>query len=81
MSKVIQVRDVPDHVHAALVEAAAAQGLSLTSYLQQELSFLAERAARVRHNMDVIHAAQQKIGVQLDRETILSAIHEAREER
>lgn len=81
MSKVIQIRDVPDEVHAALVEAADAAGLSLTGYLQQELTWLASRGAIARHNMDVIYAAQSAIGVQLDRETIAAAIREAREER
>lgn len=81
MSKVIQVRDVPDRVHAALVEAAEAQGLSLTSYLQRELTDLADRGASIRHNLEVIRAAQENINVRIDRETILSAIHDAREER
>ena len=78
MSKVIQIRDVPDHVHAALVEAAQAEGLSLTGYLQRELSWLADRPAIARHNMDVIHAAQAASGVRLDRETIASALREVR---
>lgn len=81
MSKVIQIRDVPDEVHASLVEAAEAAGLSLTGYLQRELTVLANRETIIRHNMDVIHAAQAKIGVQIDRQTILDAIHEGREER
>ena len=33
VSRVIQIRDVPDDVHDALVEAAEAQGLSLTRYM------------------------------------------------
>lgn len=81
MSKVIQIRDVPDQVHATLVEAATAEGLSLTGYLQRELTGLARRAAIVQHNMDVVHAAQASIAVQLDRRTILAAIEEGREER
>ena len=78
MSKVIQIRDVPDRVHAALVEAAEAEGLSLTGYLQRELTWLADRPAIARHNMDVIYAAQAAIGVRLDRETIASALREVR---
>lgn len=81
MSKVIQVRDVPDRVHAALVEAAQAQGLSLTSYLQRELTELADRAATVQHNLDVIYATRERVKVELDRQTILDAIDEGRAER
>lgn len=81
MTKVIQIRDVPDRVHAALVEAAEAEGLSLTGYLQRELSWLADRPAIARHNLDVIYAAQVAIGVQVDREAILEALAEGRDER
>lgn len=81
MSKVIQIRDVPDEVHATLVRAAEAAGLSLTGYLQRELAGLANREAAIRHNMDVIYATQAKIGVQIDRQSIVDAIHEGREER
>ncbi len=81
MSKVIQIRDVPDRVHAALVEAAEAEGLSLTGYLQRELAWLADRPAIARHNMDVIYAAQAAIGVRLDSETITRVLAEGRDER
>jgi hypothetical protein len=81
MSKVIQIRDVPDRVHAALVEAAEAEGLSLTGYLQRELTWLADQPAIARHNMDVIYATQAAIGVSLDRETIAQALAEGRAER
>lgn len=81
MSKVIQIRDVPDRVHAALVEAAEAEGLSLTGYLQRELAWLADRPVIARHNMDVIYAAQAAIGVRLDSETISRVLAEGRDER
>lgn len=81
MSKVIQIRDVPDRVHAALVEAAEAEGLSLTGYLQRELSWLADRPAIARHNMDVIYAARSSIGVTLDSESIDEALVAGRDER
>jgi len=38
MSKVIQVKDVPDDVHAALVQRAAAAGQSLQQYLLTRLT-------------------------------------------
>ena len=81
MSKVIQIRDIPDRVHAALVEAAEAEGLSLTGYLQRELTWLADRPAIARHNMDVIYAVRAGIGVELDNETINEVLAEGRGER
>lgn len=40
----IQVRDVPDHVHAVYRARAAAAGLSLQEYLRREM----EEGARLR---------------------------------
>jgi hypothetical protein len=81
MSKVIQFRDVPDRVHAALVEAAEAEGLSLTGYLQRELAWLADQPAISRHNMDVIRATRAKIHVVVDDQAINDALAEGRAER
>jgi hypothetical protein len=81
MTKVIQVRDVPDRVHAALVAAAAAQGLSLTSYLQRELRWLADRPAIVSHNLDVVRATRANVQVAIDDREIGEALAEGRAER
>ena len=43
MSKMIQVRDVPDRVHAVLRTRAAKAGMSLSEYLLSELRAVAER--------------------------------------
>lgn len=43
MPRAIQVRDVPDDVHAALRVRAAAAGMSLSDYLRDELTSLARR--------------------------------------
>ena len=43
MSKSIQIRDVPDDVHAVLRTRAAAVGLSLSSYMLREAERIAER--------------------------------------
>lgn len=54
MSKMIQVRNVPDQLHRKLKVRAAEQGVSLSDYILAELRRLAERispqelAARVR---------------------------------
>lgn len=43
MSKMIQVRNVPDRVHAVLRARAAAAGMSLSEFLAAELRAIAER--------------------------------------
>jgi hypothetical protein len=80
VSKVIQIRDVPDEVRDALAEAAAAEGLSLAGYLRRELEQVAGRARRVRDNAAVVRRTQRQIGgSKVDRDAILSALHEGRE--
>lgn len=79
MPKVIQIRDVPDDVRDALAEAAEAEGLSLAGYLRRELEQVAGRAQRVRDNAAVVRRTQRRVGGRVDRETILSALHEGRE--
>ena len=41
MSKAIQIRDVPDDVHAVMRARAAAAGMSMSEYLRSELVKLA----------------------------------------
>ncbi len=41
--KTIQIREVPDSVHAALRTRAASAGLSLSDYMLREASRIAER--------------------------------------
>jgi antitoxin FitA len=43
MSKMIQIRDVPDQVHGTLKSRAAREGMSLSDYLKKELAHVAER--------------------------------------
>jgi plasmid stability protein len=43
MSKMIQIRDVPDKVHAVLRARAAREGMSLSEFLLAELRAVAER--------------------------------------
>lgn len=43
MTKMLQVRDVPDDVHAELRRRAAAAGMSLSDFTRQELARLASR--------------------------------------
>jgi len=43
MSKIIQVRDIPERVHGALKARAAREGMSLSDFVRRELKRLAER--------------------------------------
>jgi hypothetical protein len=43
MSKMIQVRDVPEHVHGTLKSRAAREGMSLSDLIKRELERVAER--------------------------------------
>jgi hypothetical protein len=80
MSRVIQIRDVPQGVHDALVRSARAQGLSLTKYLLRELEHLAAQPQVVRDNVATIRRTQHAVQGRTDRETILAVLHEGRGE-
>jgi len=80
MPRVIQIRDVPDDVHAALREAAQARGMSLTRYALAELERSARQAQVVRDNMTAVRHTQARVGARVDRETILAAVGEGRGE-
>jgi plasmid stability protein len=43
MSKMIQIRNVPDEIHRALKVRAAKEGMTLSAYLLREIAQLAER--------------------------------------
>jgi plasmid stability protein len=44
MSKMIQVRNVPDDVHTTLKVRAAAEGVSLSDYIKRDLEELTKQA-------------------------------------
>ncbi|MGH6916677.1 MAG: FitA-like ribbon-helix-helix domain-containing protein [Geminicoccaceae bacterium] len=60
MSKMIQIRNVPDEVHRALKVRAASEGMSLSDYLLREVTKVAERPtldeffSRVRRREPVV---------------------------
>lgn len=80
MTRVIQVRDVPDDVHEALGKAAAAEKLSLNRYVLRELEHLARRAEVVELNARVITETRARVHKKVAREAILAALQEGREE-
>jgi hypothetical protein len=56
MSKIIQVRDVPETVHEELARQAAKAGMSLNRFMLQEF----ERIARRGHNAEVFQRAHER---------------------
>ena len=43
MSKMIQIRDVPEEIHSTLKARAAREGMSLSDFIKRELEHTAER--------------------------------------
>lgn len=70
----IQVRNVPDEVHRALKTSALAEGMSLSDYIKRELATIASQ--RSFEEIDARIAARGPSN--LRRETVLSALREAR---
>lgn len=73
MTKNVQVRNVPDHVHRVLRERAARAGTSLSDYLLGELVRITERPPVA----DVLARASARHGG-TDDDTIVAAVREAR---
>jgi antitoxin FitA len=46
MSKMIQIRNVPDDVHGTLKARAAKEGMTLSDFIKRELKIIAERPSR-----------------------------------
>ncbi len=77
MGKVVQIRDVPDEVHAELTAQADRAGLSLNRFVLGEF----ERIARRGRNAEIFAEAALETGPRLSPEQIVSAIREGRDER
>jgi plasmid stability protein len=75
MSKMIQVRDVPDDVHRTLKMRAAAAGMSLSDYVKRDLEIAASRPT-----LDEIDAGVRERGPsRLRTETIVTTLRELRD--
>jgi plasmid stability protein len=74
MSRTLQIRDVPDHVHRELRARAAAAGVSLSRYALSELVRAAERPPV----SDVLARAGSRHGG-TDREAIVRAVRAGRD--
>jgi plasmid stability protein len=74
MSKMIQLRNVPDSLHRRLKARAALEGLSLSDYLLREIGRVAERPTleeikeRLRHRAAVLPTISPAEAVREERE-------------
>ncbi|HST56066.1 MAG TPA: hypothetical protein VLJ42_09260 [Solirubrobacteraceae bacterium] len=75
MSKMIQVRNVPDEVHRTLKLRATAKGMSLSDYIKQDLEEAAGRPSLEEINARI----QARAPSGLKTSTVLAALHEIRE--
>ena len=76
MSKTIQVRDVPEHVHGTLKSRAAREGMSLSDFIKRELQRAAERPTM----REWLERTQQAKPIPA-RKTAAQVIRELRDER
>lgn len=76
MSKMIQIRNVPDDVHRTLKIRAASEGLSLSDYLKRDLEELAKQAT-----LEDVFASARALGESgITSEEIVSDIRASRGE-
>lgn len=75
MSKVIQIRNVPDDVHAELSRLAEVAGLSLSKFALREL----EQSSRVGRNAEIFARLRQLPPTGISDEQIVSDIRAERE--
>jgi plasmid stability protein len=76
MSKMIQIRNVPDDVHTTLKVRAAAEGISLSDYIKRDLEELAQQATLE----DVFARARARGGSGITAERIVAIQRELRGE-
>jgi plasmid stability protein len=75
MSKMIQIRNVPDDVHRTLKVRAAEEGISLSDYIKRDLEDLAMQAT-----IDEIgERGRARRSSTVDTESILADLREVRE--
>lgn len=76
VSRMLQVRNLPDDVHAKLKARAAAERMSLSDYVAREL----ERLVQYRSTAEILAEARER-GPKIGADAILRAIYEGRDER
>jgi antitoxin FitA len=76
MSKMIQIRNVPDEVHRELKARAAYDGLSMSDFIKRELEWVTSKVSRAE--MERRTRERKPSGIKT--EDIVSIIREARGE-
>lgn len=76
MSKMIQLRNVPDALHRRLKARAAMSGMSLSDYLLSEIKEIAERPTLAEMRERLHH--RERVTSELD---IVRILHEERDAR
>ena len=76
MSKMIQLRNVPDSLHRTLKSRAALEGMSLSDYLIREIRELAARPTLLEFR-EMLHQREPVIGV-FDSAELIRAERESR---
>ena len=74
MSKMIQIRNVPDEMHRALKVRAAAAGMTLSDYIKKELSWVTDKSQLE----EVIERVEARGPSGLTTKWIVNAIREGR---
>ena len=75
MSKMIQLRNVPDNVHRILKIRATEAGMSLSEFLVREVTHIAQRPsvdellARIQHRPAVTVSEESVAAVRAERDT------------
>ena len=75
MSKMIQLRNVPDDVHRILKIRATEAGMSLSEFLVREVTHIAQRPsvdellARIKHRSPVTVSEESVAAVRAERDT------------
>lgn len=77
MSHTVQVRDVPEEVHAELKRQAAEAGVSLSRYVLGEF----ERIARRGRNAEVLRRAASRRGGRVSSAQAVEAVRAERDAR
>jgi plasmid stability protein len=78
MSKTLQIRDVPEDVHATIRSRAALAGQSISEYLLAQVTGLARHPTQAEVAERIRTMARQSPGPSDD--DILAALHEGRRE-
>ncbi|MFE1594641.1 antitoxin [Nocardia sp. NPDC058705] len=76
----IQIRDLPDEVAEVFRRRSEAAGMSLQAYMRRELIAAAERRTKAEAIAAIRESLDRDAGPGADRDSILSALHDARGE-